>query len=147
MVMEDRDMNIGNVIMTKSKELGLTQQALADKLGVSFQAVSKWEKGISVPDIQLLMKLSEILGVSVNDLLGVNVNESNHEKRLEILENELSKLKQQIDSNINSASRIKRNVLLTFGLILLFAIVFSILGIWSDMFYEFGKNLYHIVNN
>ena len=42
---------------------------------------------------------------------------------------------------------LKRNVLLTFGLILLFAIVFSILGIWSDMFYEFGKNLYHIVNN
>lgn len=126
---------------------GISIEQLANKLNIKPKTVSKWEKGISVPDIQLLMKLSEILGVSVNDLLGVNVNESNHEKRLEILENELSKLKQQIDSNINSASRIKRNVLLTFGLILLFAIVFSILGIWSDMFYEFGKNLYHIVNN
>ncbi len=126
---------------------GISIEQLANKLNIKPKIVSKWEKGISVPDIQLLMKLSEILGVSVNDLLGVNVNESNHEKRLEILENELSKLKQQIDSNINSASRIKRNVLLTFGLILLFAIVFSILGIWSDMFYEFGKNLYHIVNN
>lgn len=126
---------------------GISIEQLANKLNIKPKTVSKWEKGISVPDIQLLIKLSEILGVSVNDLLGVNVNESNHEKRLEILENELSKLKQQIDSNINSASRIKRNVLLTFGLILLFAIVFSILGIWSDMFYEFGKNLYHIVNN
>ena len=126
---------------------GISIEQLANKLNIKPKIVSKWEKGISVPDIQLLMKLSEILGVSVNDLLGVNVNESNHEKRLEILENELSKLKQQIDSHINSASRIKRNVLLTFGLILLFAIVFSILGIWSDMFYEFGKNLYHIVNN
>ena len=126
---------------------GISIEQLANKLNIKPKTVSKWEKGISVPDIQLLMKLSEILGVSVNDLLGVNVNESNHEKRLEILENELSKLKQQIDSHINSASRIKRNVLLTFGLILLFAIVFSILGIWSDMFYEFGKNLYHIVNN
>lgn len=126
---------------------GISIEQLANKLNIKPKTVSKWEKGISVPDIQLLMKLSEVLGVSVNDLLGVNVNESNHEKRLEILENELSKLKQQIDSHINSASRIKRNVLLAFGLILLFAIVFSILGIWSDMFYEFGKNLYHIVNN
>ena len=41
-------MNIGNVIMTKRKELGLTQQALADKLHVSFQAVSKWENGGSL---------------------------------------------------------------------------------------------------
>ncbi len=40
-------MNIGNVIMTKRKELGLTQQALADKLHVSFQAISKWENGVS----------------------------------------------------------------------------------------------------
>lgn len=126
---------------------GISIEQLANKLNIKPKTVSKWEKGTSVPDIQLLMKLSEVLGVSVNDLLGVNVNESNHEKRLEILENELSKLKQQIDSHINSASRIKRNVLLAFGLILLFAIVFSILGIWSDMFYEFGKNLYHIVNN
>ena len=136
-----------------SDRIAIINKGVIEQLGspsdiyIKPKTVSKWEKGISVPDIQLLMKLSEILGVSVNDLLGVNVNESNHEKRLEILENELSKLKQQIDSNINSASRIKRNVLLTFGLILLFAIVFSILGIWSDMFYEFGKNLYHIVNN
>ena len=41
-------MNIGSVIMNKRKALGYTQQALADKLHVSFQAVSKWENGDSL---------------------------------------------------------------------------------------------------
>lgn len=40
-------MNIGAVIMNKRKALGYTQQTLADKLNVSFQAVSKWENGVS----------------------------------------------------------------------------------------------------
>ena len=63
-------MNIGNVIMVKRKELGLTQQVLADKLGVSFQAVSKWEKGTSYPDIDLLPLLAAELNTSSDALLG-----------------------------------------------------------------------------
>ena len=63
-------MNIGNVIMTKRKELGLTQQALADKLHVSFQAVSKWEKGVSYPEIELLPIIAGVLNTSSDALLG-----------------------------------------------------------------------------
>mgnify|MGYP002623555778 CR=1 FL=1 len=52
------------------KQNGLTQLQLADYLGVSSQAVSKWEQGSSAPDISLLPELSKIFGVSINELFG-----------------------------------------------------------------------------
>lgn len=61
---------IGNRIAQKRKELGYTQQNLADMLNISFQAVSKWENGTSTPDIHLLPELATILQTSVDALLG-----------------------------------------------------------------------------
>lgn len=52
------------------KEKGLTQSDIAERLNVSPQAVSKWENGDSVPGIDLLLPLSELLGCSVDELLG-----------------------------------------------------------------------------
>jgi transcriptional regulator with XRE-family HTH domain len=52
------------------KEKGLTQESLAKTLGVSSQAVSKWETDASMPDIALLSPLSDALGVSIDELLG-----------------------------------------------------------------------------
>ena len=63
-------MHIGRVITDRRKALGLTQQALAEKLKVSFQAVSKWENGTSYPDITLLPVLAAVLRVSADSLLG-----------------------------------------------------------------------------
>jgi len=61
---------IGSNIHKKRKELGLTQTALAEKLNISFQAVSKWENGTSVPEVSLLPAIAEVLGCSVDSLLG-----------------------------------------------------------------------------
>ena len=58
---------VGNFIMNKRKELGMTQQQLADKLKVSFQAVSKWENGITYPNIEILYELAITLNVTVMD--------------------------------------------------------------------------------
>ncbi len=63
-------MNIGKMITERRKVLGLTQQALAEKLNISFQAVSKWENGTSCPDVVLLPQIAAVLNVSIDSLLG-----------------------------------------------------------------------------
>lgn len=60
---------VGNFIMSKRKNLGMTQQQLADQLGISFQAVSKWENGTTYPNIELLQNLAIALNVTVDELL------------------------------------------------------------------------------
>lgn len=60
---------IGAFIARRRKELNLTQKELADKLGITDRAVSKWENGRCMPDLSLLQPLSRTLGIGVNDLL------------------------------------------------------------------------------
>ena len=60
---------IGKFIQTLRKEKNLTQNELAEKLGVSNRAVSKWENGNSMPDLSLFKPLCEILGTSINELM------------------------------------------------------------------------------
>ena len=63
-------MSIGETITRKRKALGMTQKDLAEKLSVSFQAVSKWETDASHPDVELLPALAEMLGTTVDALVG-----------------------------------------------------------------------------
>ena len=60
---------LGMTVSALRKEKGMTQTQLAEQLGVTDKAVSKWERDISCPDINTLPRLAEILGVSVNDLM------------------------------------------------------------------------------
>lgn len=60
---------IGQKISMLRKDKGITQEGLAERLGVSPQAVSKWENDISCPDITLLPKLAQLLGITVDELL------------------------------------------------------------------------------
>ncbi|WP_418725306.1 helix-turn-helix domain-containing protein [Dysosmobacter sp.] len=62
-------MKIHQIIRTRRQALGLTQEQLAGKLGVSAPAVNKWERGNSYPDITLLPVLARTLGVDLNTLL------------------------------------------------------------------------------
>ncbi|MBE6584253.1 MAG: helix-turn-helix transcriptional regulator [Ruminococcaceae bacterium] len=54
------------------REKGLTQRELAARVGVSAQAVSKWERGIACPDISILDELAGAIGLSLPELLGVD---------------------------------------------------------------------------
>jgi len=64
-----REILSGNISRYR-KSLGMTQEALADRLGITFQAVSKWETGQTVPDTLLLTSLAKALAVSVDKLMG-----------------------------------------------------------------------------
>ncbi len=65
-----KDIRIGNVIATKRRERGITQEELANHLGVSKPAVSKWESGQSYPDILLLPILASYFDITVDQLIG-----------------------------------------------------------------------------
>ena len=62
---------MGAMIATKRKELGMTQLDLAEKMGVTDKAVSKWERDLSYPDINSLPKLAEVFGMTVDELMQV----------------------------------------------------------------------------
>ena len=62
---------LGTMIAELRKQHGMTQLELAEKMGVTDKAVSKWERDLSCPDINSIPELAEILGVSVEDLMQV----------------------------------------------------------------------------
>lgn len=72
---------VGNVIMTKRRQLNMTQDDLANHLFVTRQLVSKWENGTGVPSIDVLIELSKLFKIPVEELLCLNeefiVNEEN----------------------------------------------------------------------
>ena len=70
---------LGKRIIAHRKRLSMTQDRLAEQLGVTAQAVSKWENDQSCPDITMLPKLAGIFGISIDTLLGVTSQEKAHE--------------------------------------------------------------------
>ena len=73
-------------IKTIRKSKGLSQEELAIKLNVVRQTISKWEQGLSVPDSELLVSLSEVLDTPVSTLLGENITEQKENSLKEISE-------------------------------------------------------------
>ena len=81
---------IGQFIAACRKEEKLTQLQLADKLGITDKAISKWERGKAMPDSALMLELCAILNISVNDLLSgektnmENINRKNEQLLLDL---------------------------------------------------------------
>jgi len=66
--MKDLSIVLGENIQLYRKRSGLTQCSLARELGVTYQAISKWERGRGTPDISLLPRLARVFGCSIDDL-------------------------------------------------------------------------------
>ena len=96
---------IGEFISSQRRKNNLTQAALAEKLGITDRAVSKWERGKGLPDASLMLDLCEILGITVNELLNgekismENNNQKNEQLLLEMA-NELEKKNKTIWSSM-----------------------------------------------
>ena len=77
---------IGKFIAEQRKKQNLTQMQLAEKLGITDKAISKWERGIAMPDTSLMLTLCGLLKISVNELLsGEELGMDEKEKREELL--------------------------------------------------------------
>lgn len=71
------NIKLGDKIKTLQKTHNLPQEKLAEYLGVSFQAVSKWENNIAFPDISLIPTLANFFGINIDDLFGFDLKEVN----------------------------------------------------------------------
>ena len=92
---------IGRFIAERRKKANLTQAQLAEKLGITDRAVSKWETGRSLPDASLMLDLCGLLGINVNDLLsGEVVTVENYDEKIEKTIIELAKEKERADKRL-----------------------------------------------
>ena len=134
-------------LKTLRKEKGFSQEQLAARLSVVRQTVSKWEKGLSVPDAELLIKLSEVLNVEVSDLLGEKIEISEGRSETEVLAAELAKLNEILVVYGEKAGQMKRTIKKWVGVILVTIVLAAIYEPWTEMWHEFGQNLYYMMND
>ena len=108
-------------------EKGLSQGELAIRLNVVRQTVSKWEKGVSVPDAETLIKLADLLDTSVNDLLGSNVvpEDSNDMNKIA---DQLVRVNEQLAIKNNRARRIWKVVVITIAVFVFLVFVIAMLN-------------------
>ncbi len=115
------------------KSKGFTQEELATKINVVRQTVSKWEKGLSVPDADSLQKIADVLDVEVSQLLGANIE--TEASKNEIAE-QLSRINEQL---VIKNRRTKKIVTAICVILLLPLIIFIIMIILANFFYANEK--------
>ena len=98
-------------LKTLRKAKGLSQEELAVRLNVVRQTISKWEKGLSVPDADLLIRISEILEVSVSELLGARIE---NETEVGAVAEQLSRINEELAIKNRRARRIWKTIAIVF---------------------------------
>lgn len=107
------------------KRKGLTQENVAEDLNVVRQTISKWEKGISVPDADMLIRLAEILDVSVSELIGSDVADEKNEDTIAV---ELARVADQLASRNHRSKRILKCILIFLVILLLFFVFLFVIN-------------------
>lgn len=117
---------LGENIKTLRKSKGLTQEEFAVRLNVVRQTISKWEKGLSVPDAETLQKIAYILEADVRQLLGEKVE-------VEKDNNEVVEQLARINEQLAVRNRRSRRIWKTIGIVLLVGLIINILLITASI--------------
>lgn len=107
------------------KDKGYTQEILAEKLNVVRQTVSKWEKGLSLPDVDMLSKIANVLETDVNILLDGQITTTD--------QSEIVKQLAKINEQLTIKNRRYRKIMKTIAIILLIIVIFGILLVILNM--------------
>jgi putative transcriptional regulator len=105
-------------LKTLRKQKGFSQEKLAARLHVVRQTISKWEKNLSVPDADTLIRLAEILEVSVSELLGTKIENENANATRDVAE-QLSRINEQLAIKNRRSRRIWKVAIIVFAVIFL----------------------------
>lgn len=131
-------------LKTIRKAKGYTQEELAIKVHVVRQTVSKWEKGLSVPDADVLSHIAEVLEVSVSELLGAEIKQEDSKNKVA---EQLAKISEQLAIKNRRSKKIWRLI----GIILLTIIILNIIwlavGMISFNSYKNSENSIAIEEN
>ena len=119
------------------KSKGLSQEELAIKLNVVRQTVSKWEQGLSVPDSELLVKISEILETPVSTLLGENIEEAKVND-LKVISEKLEIINLQLLQRKNTRRKWIHWILISLCIIIL--LIFAVLFLLNSPYFNWDYN-------
>ena len=115
-------------LKTLRKAKGLSQEELAIRLNVVRQTVSKWEKGLSVPDADLLIQLADIFEVSVSELLGAKIE---NEAEIGVVAEQLSRINEQLAIKNSRSRRVWKTIAIVFCAFILINLLLAVLGVIS----------------
>lgn len=115
-------------LKTLRKNKGLSQEELSIKLNVVRQTISKWESGLSVPDAEMLITISEIFETPVSDILGESIKEK-EQNNLKVISEKLEIINEQLSKNKKQKRKRVVELLITIDVcLILFLILLALLG-------------------
>lgn len=121
------------------KTKGLTQDELAIRLNVVRQTISKWEKGLSVPDAEMLQKIAEVFEVNVSQLLGSPINQN---ENVDIIAEQLSRINEQLVVKNNRSRKIWKTIGIILAIIIVGQLLLVALSFTAYESYEVNTDTY-----
>lgn len=126
-------------LKTLRKQKGMSQEALAQQLNVVRQTISKWEKGLSVPDADMLIRIADLFDTSVSELLGSKIEQEENVSEIAV---QLALLNEQLAQK----AKIRKRIIAVVTIIVFIGAIAAIYPLWNEVWHDFGRNLYHLFN-